>query len=98
MAGDPLRDAFRSQLATIVGTPPAGAFAGWTIRDTINTTDAPDANEQFISLRFGPGREDQFSFGAPGATLWKESGDVFVEFFPKLGAGHDAVETAALAL
>ena len=98
MAGDPLRDAFRAKLLAIVGSPPAGSFAGWVISDTLNTTEAPDAAVNFITLRFGPASEQQYSFGAPGANLWKEAGDVYVDFFARLGNGHDQAEVAALAL
>ena len=95
MSGDPLRDAFRSELATVL----SGASIPWPLVDTINTTNNPQANSAFISLRFNPAPAEQpYSFGNPGNNQWREEGDVVVDLFPVLGKGHDTAEQYALAI
>jgi hypothetical protein len=97
MTGDPLRDAFRTELQAVLAglsiTSPV-----WPLVDTINTKDAPDGNASFLTLRFGAGAEQPYTFGAPGANLWRETGDVFVDILPKLGIGHDVAEQYGRAI
>jgi hypothetical protein len=92
---DPLRDAFRSELAAVV----LAAAIPWGVVDTINTTAAPTAATSFITLRFAPALpETQYTFGSPGSNFWLERGDVFIDLFPKLGIGHGLVESYGLAI
>ena len=97
MAGDPLRDAFRSELASIVAAANSPTIA-WSILDTVNMPQTPDALTNFITLRFGQSHEDHFTFGAPGNDFWKEEGDVFVDLFCAIDSGHDTVEKYALEI
>lgn len=90
-SGDPLRDAFRSALAAICTT----AGVSWPIKDTLNTTENPDASTIYLELEFPGGVERQFTFGAPGANLHREEGQVTVRVCSPLGGGHDESEFAA---
>lgn len=94
MAGDPLRDAFRTKLAAIV----AAASIPWPVQDTLNTGTQPDAAASFIDLEFNGGQETEYTFGAPGSNLWKETGQVMVRLYPARNIGHDLLETYALAI
>lgn len=106
MAGDPLRDAFRARVATIVGggatwdgaAAASGTYAGWNLVDTLNTTSKIGVKDKAITLRFNPAWEEQATTGAPGANLWREGGDVMIDFYVGLGTGHDAVELVARAM
>jgi Bacteriophage related domain of unknown function len=96
MAGDPLRDAFRTRLRTHA----TAAGIAWPIKDLFNTTETPDATE-FLDLEFPGGSEDQYTFGAPGSNLFREQGQVTLRVCTMLGAGvtkRDLAETYAAAL
>jgi hypothetical protein len=94
MAGDTLRDAFRTRLATHV----AAAAITLPIKDLVNTGDDPDAGAGFIALEFPGGNEDQYTFGAPGSNLWRERGQVTIRVYAPLGSSRDVGEAAAEAL
>jgi hypothetical protein len=94
MAGDTLRDAFRTRLAAHVAT----ASITLPIKDLVNTGEDPDASAGFIALEFLGGGEDQYTFGAPGNNLWRERGQVTVRVYAPLGRTRDTAEAAAEAL
>lgn len=97
MAGDPLRDAFRTELDAIR----LAAAITWPVIDTLNTDENPDASIGFLELEFPGGREFQLTFGAPGANLHQEEGQVTVRVVTPLGAGkdmRDIAETYAAAI
>ena len=95
MSGDPLRDAFRTELASVL----SDASISWPLVDTINTTNHPSATSNFISLRFNQSQPEQpYTFGSPGYNQWREEGDVVVDLYPVLGKGHDTAEQYALAI
>ena len=95
MAGDPLRNAFRTELAAVL----AAASIPWTLVDTINTTSDPDAKTNWITLRFVPSAQEQnYTFGSPGSNFYRETGDVMIDLFPTLGSGHDTAEGYGLTI
>ena len=93
MPGDPLRNAFRTELATVL----AAASIPWPLVDTINTTADPDAKTNWISLRFMPSPHEE-TFGSPGSNFYRETGDVMIDLYPTLGSGHDTAEGYGLAI
>lgn len=94
MAGDSLRDAFRTRLAAHVAT----AAITFPIKDLTNTTENPGAGAGFIALEFPGGNEDQITTGAPGDNIWRERGQVTIRVYAPLGGGRDTAEAAAEAL
>ena len=97
MAGDPLRDAFRAELATIR----TSAAIPWPIKDTLNTSENPDVSTGYLELEFPGGSERQVTFGAPAANLHREEGQVTVNICTRLGAGttkRDQAETYAAVI
>lgn len=94
MAGDTLRDAFRTRLAAHVTT----AAITFPIKDLTNTTEDPDVTTGFIALEFPGGNEDQLTTGAPGDNIWRERGQVTVRVYAPLGHLRDTAEAAAEAL
>lgn len=91
MAGDPLCDAFRLELQTILddATPPIT----WEVVDTDNDDgEQPDASTPYIQLRFEGGSESLAYWGSPGSNWWREDGQVFVDFLVPLGDGREAAE------
>lgn len=93
MAGDTLRDAFRAELAAVVAA--ASPAITWSIKDTVNKVENPDASAGFIELEFAGGDEQQFTFGAPGANLHREHAPVFIHVVTPLGESRDTAETYA---
>ena len=92
MAGDPLRDAFRTRLATHAATSPATTRQP---KDLINTVENPDAaSPGFLYLEFPGGNEQQYSFGAPGSNFFQERGQVTLRVASALGAGTTDRDTA----
>lgn len=96
MPGDPLRDAFRAELSSIA----TALSIAWTIKDTLNTNENPDAGSGYIELEFPGGVEAQFSFGAPGSNYHLEQGQVTVRIVAPRGnpANRDLAETYAAAI
>ena len=105
MAGDPLRDAFRAELATIR----TAASIPWPIKDTVNTATQPappaagaaSTAAGHIELEFLGGSEDQYTFGAPASNLFDERGQVTVRVATRLRSGttnRDLAETYANAI
>jgi hypothetical protein len=94
MAGDSLRDAFRTRLATHVAT----AAITLPIKDLVNTGDNPDAATGFIALEFFGGAEEQITTGSPGNNIFRESGQVTIRVYASLGQARDTAEAAAEAL
>ncbi len=90
MAGDPLRDAFRAELATVLAITPA---ISWPVKDLQNTTELPappaaDATVQgWFEIEFPGASEAQYTFGAPGANFHQEQGQVTVRAVTRLRAG-----------
>lgn len=93
MAGDPLRDAFRAELATVLAVSPA---ITWPVKDLLNTTDQPappaadaaSASQGWFEIEFPGAREAQFTFGAPGANFHQEQGQVTIRAVTRLRAGE----------
>ena len=92
MAGDPLRDAFRAELVTVLGESTA---IPWTVKDVQNTTEqpAPPAADAAASaqghfeIEFPGSSEAQYTFGAPGANFHREQGQVTIRAVTRLRAG-----------
>lgn len=94
MAGDTLRDAFRSELDAVIAA--ASPSITWTRRDSLNTATAPDASTGYFEIEFGVGDEVQYTFGAPGANLHREQASVFIHAIAPLAASkttRDLAET-----
>jgi len=97
MAGDPLRDAFRTELDAIR----LSASIDWPIEDTLNTVENPDSSHPYLELEFPGGSEFQATFGSPGNNLHRELGQVTVRVVTPLGAGkamRDQAETYAATI
>lgn len=92
MAGDPLRDAFRAQLATVLAISPA---IPWPVKDLQNTTqlpappaaDAANSAQGHFEIEFPGATEAQYTFGAPGSNLHLEQGQVTIRAVTRLRAG-----------
>lgn len=101
MAGSPFKDAWRTRLAT--HRTAAGYTTTWLVKDVDNTTEqpgVPSATVQgHLELEFPGGPPDrQYTFGAPGANLHDEQGQVTLRIVTKLRAGttiRDAAEVIA---
>ena len=105
MAGDTLRDAFRTRLAAHRTT----ASIPWPIVDVLNTAEQPapaaanaaSTAQGHLELDFLGGSEAQYTFGAPASNLHREQGQVTVRIVTRLRAGttvRDLAETYAAAL
>lgn len=87
MATDPLRAAFKTELATIA----AAAAIPWAIKDVENVFAAADGATSFLALEFdGSPPFEQRSWGAPGNNLYREEGNVWVRVVAPIGSGSDA--------
>lgn len=92
MAGDPLRDAFRTELAAVLAVSPT---IPWPVKDIINTTEQPappaagvaGSAAGWFEIEFPGGSEEQFTFGAPGSNLHREQGQVTIRAVTRLRAG-----------
>ena len=104
MAGDPLRDAFRSRLSTHA----TAASIPWPIKDTLNTATQPSppiaggasSAAGYLELEFPGGSEAQYTFGAPASNFHREQGQVTIRVVTRLRAGtttRDLAETYAAA-
>jgi hypothetical protein len=82
MSGEPLRDAFAAALDDVLGQDPA---IPWTRKDTVNTAEDPDVATPYLDLEFFSAQERQYSFGAPGANLHHEPGQVTIKLHVPLG-------------
>ena len=102
MAGDPFRDAFRAELATVITA--ASPAILWTVKDLLNTVEQPApppagataAASGWFEIEFPGGSESQVTFGAPGSNLHREQGQVTIRAVTKLRAGktvRDLAET-----
>lgn len=92
--GDPLRDAFRALLATVK----TEKSIAWATKDTLNTTENPDASAPYLELEFDGGSEEQGTFGAPASNLHDEFGQVRLNLYMPLGAEQAQGEVYARAL
>lgn len=92
MAGDPLRDAFRTELATVLAITPA---IPWSVKDLQNTTelpappaaDAASSAQGWFEIEFPGASEEQYTFGAPGQNFHREQGQVTIRAVTRLRAG-----------
>ncbi len=84
MAGDSFRDAIRGALDAILLANPS---ITWPHKDTLNTGVKPDAGSGYFELEFPGGDESQFTFGAPGANDWQETGQITVRAVLRQNAG-----------
>lgn len=102
MAGDVLRDAFRSELAAVVAA--ASPSIAWPVKDVVNTSEMPApaaanaaaSDQGYFVIEFMGGSEAQYTTGAPGANLHREDGQVTVRAVSRLRAGktvRDLAET-----
>jgi hypothetical protein len=91
MAGDTLRDAFRAKLDAILAANPSIA---WAQIDTLNTGIRPDASTGYFELEFPGGSEQQYTFGAPGANLHREQGQVTLRAVVHRNAGKTERDNA----
>lgn len=90
--GDPLRAAFRAELAVVLSDTPA---IPWPVRDLQNTTvqpapaaaDADPSAAGHFEIEFPGSTEAQYTFGAPGANLHREQGQVTIRAVTRLRAG-----------
>jgi hypothetical protein len=96
MPGDPLRDAFRAELATVR----TAASVTWPIKDTLNTNVNPDASSGYLELEFPGGVEEQYTFGAPSNNLHREIGQVTIRVVAPRGnvTNRNLAETYAAAI
>jgi len=94
MAGDPVCDAFRAELQTVLGA----ASIAWPIVDTDDGDDTPDGSAPYVEIRFEGGSEELAYWGAPGSNLWREDGQVFIDFLVPLGTNRDAQEAYPVRL
>jgi hypothetical protein len=91
MAGDTLRDAFRAKLDAILQANPS---ITWARIDTLNTGIRPDASTGYFELEFPGGGEQQYTFGAPGANLHREQGQVTLRAVVHRNAGKTERDNA----
>lgn len=102
MAGDTLRDAFRSELAAVIAA--ASPSIAWPVKDTLNTSEMPAAaaanaaaaDQGYFEIEYMGGSEAQYTTGAPGANLHREEGQVTIRAVSRLRAGktvRDLAET-----
>jgi hypothetical protein len=82
--GDPFRNAMRDRLGVIL----TELAIPWPLVDMDNAGNNPDVSASFVCLDFpGGSPEEQYTFGAPGANYWKETGQVSVYLKTRMGAG-----------
>lgn len=92
MAGDTVRAAFRTRLAT----HRAAAGVAWVIKDTDNTSENPDASAPYLELEFPGGpATSQYTVGNPGNNLHEEFGQVTLRLVTPLGTDRDTAEEYA---
>jgi len=99
MAGDPLRDAFRTELATVLALSTA---IPWSVKDVINTAEQPappaagvaGSAAGWFEIEFPGGSEAQYTFGAPGANFHREQGQVTIRAVTRLRAGKTVRDLA----
>jgi hypothetical protein len=91
MAGDPLRDAFRAELQSVV----TAASITWPIKDTLNTAPPIDASESYITLQYGGGIEQPAWFAGTGNNGWAENGIIYVDLITSAGDGAETAERYA---
>ena len=92
MAGDPLRDAFRTELTTVLAMATA---IPWTVKDVINTAEQPAppaagaaaSAAGWFEIEFPGAAEGQYTFGSPGNNLHREIGQVTIRVVTRLRAG-----------
>ena len=96
MSGDPFRDTIRADVDSLIaGAAPA---IGWVRRDTLNTSDNPDASTGYFDLEFPGSSENQDTFGAPGSNEFKEEGQITLRVVAPLSRDRDTAETYASQL
>ncbi len=87
MATDPLRAAFKTELATIA----TAAGIPWAIKEVENVFASADGATSFLALEFdGSPPFEQRTWGAPGSNLYREEGNVWVRVVAPIGSGADA--------
>ena len=92
MADDPLKAAFRGELATI---KTANSIT-WETKDVENVFATADGLTNFLCLEFAaPPPWRRMSIGNPGNDLWLASGTVFVRLVAPLNGGRATIEDYA---
>lgn len=93
MAGDPLRDAFRAELGTVIAA--ASPAIVWTVKDVDNTAEQPAppaagaaaSAAGWFEIEFPGAAEGQYTFGSPGNNLHRETGQITIRAVTRLRAG-----------
>ena len=96
MAGDPLHAAFLAHLTAELAE--CGFMLPWTVKDTRNTVENPDASEPFVTFEIIPGATTQFTTGAPGFNLFQENGQVTVRVFCRIARNRNTAESYAATI
>ena len=87
MAGDRVREAFKTELATIL----SAASIPWTVKDVENVFASATGETELIALEFdgGPPMREG-SWGQPnGSNFIIEDGNVWIRVVAPLGSGND---------
>lgn len=100
MAGDPLRDAFRTELDTVIAA--ASPSIAWTRKDLDNTSEQPappaagvaSSAAGWFEIEFPGAAEGQYTFGSPGNNLHRETGQVTIRAVTRLRAGQTVRDLA----
>lgn len=93
-ATDVVREAFRTELATIL----AAASIAWPIKEVSNEYASADGATAFIAMEFGTGKEELYARGGAGANMWDERGQVMVRLVAPLNAGRSPGEGYASSI
>lgn len=93
-ANDVVREAFRTELQTIL----TAASIGWAIKDVANAFAEADGQTPFVTLEFSVGAEDMYARGGSGSNMWDERGQVMIRLFVPLNAGRSPAEGYASSI
>jgi hypothetical protein len=87
MAGDRVREAFKTELAAII----TGASIPWAVKDVENVFASATGETELIALEFDGGPPQRAgSFGQPnGSNFFIEEGNVWIRVVAPLGTGND---------
>jgi hypothetical protein len=86
MAGDRVREAFKTKLAAVV----LAAGCPWTVKETENVFASADGQTSFVALEFdGSPPQQQRTWGQPGNNRYREEGNVWVRVVAPINSGND---------
>lgn len=89
MAGDPVKDAFRAQLALVPGM--------WTYKDTENPSPQPNVGSRFVTIEWMDSPERLLAWGAPGTNLYQVDGFLQIHLKSPRGKGSAEAEVMSRA-